>query len=101
MQAAENAIARQLQAMIRLMIIDNGIIASSPTRDSQMKKRVIAPAAPQKSPMTVALSHLYVLPPHSSAKRNMIAAGAKSTKPMRSSDLRVVLRDDLAVGLPV
>jgi hypothetical protein len=58
MQAAEKSIAKQLQAMIRLVIIDNGIIASSPIRDSQMKKRVIAPAAPQKSPITMALLQL-------------------------------------------
>lgn len=101
MQAAEKPIARQLEAMIRLVIIDNGIIASSPMRDSQTKKRVIVPAAPQKSPITMALSHLYVLPPHSSASRNMIAAGAKRMKPMRSSDFRDVLREDLVVGLPV
>jgi hypothetical protein len=91
MHAAEKSMARQLEAMIRFVIMDNGIMASSPTRDSQMKKTTIVPKAPQNSPMTVELSHLYTLPPHSRASRNMIAAGAKRTNP-RTSRLFVMER---------
>jgi hypothetical protein len=80
---------KQLVAMILRVIIGSGIIAASPLVYSQPKNTSSPPAEPQNSPMIVALSHLYVLPPHSRARRNMIAVGAKSTKPSRSSDLIV------------
>ena len=99
MQEAAKSMARQLEEMIRFSIIDKGIIASSPTRDSQIKNITIIPKAPQKSPMIVALFHLYTLPPHSKARRNMIEAGAKSTKPIKSRDLAVELKVDLPVVL--
>jgi hypothetical protein len=59
----------------------------------------------QKSLIIIAPSHLYVLPPHSRARRNMIAVGAESMKPVRSSDSTVVRRiavtDDSAVWLGI
>jgi hypothetical protein len=48
------------------------------------------PAAPQRSPITVALSQAYCVPPHSRARRNWMAAGAKSAKPRRSNLASVV-----------
>jgi hypothetical protein len=45
-----------------------------------------APADPQNNPMTIALLHLYVVPPHSIASRNMIAADAKMVKPEGAED---------------
>jgi hypothetical protein len=48
-----------------------------------------APADPQNNPMTIALLHLYVVPPHSIASRNMIAADAKMVKPGISKERRM------------
>jgi len=94
--ATKKHMARQLEAMTPRVIIGNGIIADSPSVYSQHKNTISPPAEPQKSPMIVGLSHRYVLPPHSRARRNMVAVGAKRTNPNRSSDSRVERKEGLA-----
>jgi hypothetical protein len=86
---------RQLDAMTFRVSIGSGIIAVSPLVYSHPKKITSPTADPQKSPITMALSHLYVLPPHSRARRNMIAVGAKKMKPIGSSDLIVDRKEGL------
>jgi hypothetical protein len=81
------------------VIIGNEIIAAAPSVYSQQKNTISPPAEPQKIPMTVGLFQRYVLPPHSSARRNMIAVSAKRTKPSRSSDLRVERKEVLTLVL--
>ena len=90
---------RQLDQTMRWRSMDSGIRASSPWRCSQSRKAASAPADPQNSPMTVALFQLYLVPPHSMASRNMMAAAAKMENPGISKDRRIagapVLSSDL------
>lgn len=86
MFAEKNTIVRQLDHTIRCLIIESGIIAASPALYSQPINTRNMPADPQNKPIIVALPHAYVVLPHSSARRNMIAVGAKSKNPMISRD---------------
>lgn len=87
----KKSITRQLHHTIRILIIENGIIASSPFLYSQAKKTNKLPADPQKSPIIVALPHAYFSPPHCKANRSMMAVGAKRAKPGRSRFISVSL----------
>lgn len=80
---------------------EKGIIALSPWRHSQMTNRMIIAPAPQKRPMITELFHAYCRPPSSSARKNWIAAGAKSTNPKRSSLVLMISNTDRARGLTV
>ena len=64
-------------------------MALSPCLYSHSRKATSAPADPQNSPMTIALLHLYVVPPHSIASRNKIAVAAKMVKPGMSKERRM------------
>ena len=86
MFAEKNSIVRQLDHTIRCLIIESGIIAASPALYSQPRNTGTMPAVPQNKPIIVALPQAYVVPPHSRARRNMIAVGAKSKNPMMSRD---------------
>jgi len=66
-----------------------GIIACSPTRRSQKKKRMIVRPEPTKRPMMVAEFQGCWTPPHWMARRNIMHAGAKIAKLVRSRFLRV------------
>jgi hypothetical protein len=74
--------------------IESGIIAVSPLRYSHAIKIAHTPADPQNKPIILALPQGYVVPPHSSARRNIIMAGEKRRKPMKSSVLRVLVNEE-------
>jgi hypothetical protein len=82
-------IVKQLDQTTRRFNIDSGIIAVSPRWCSHAKKTASVGADPQNRPITVALSHLYFVPPHSKARRNWMAAGAKRQKPGISRDSKM------------
>jgi hypothetical protein len=77
--------------------MEKGIIAESPSLYSHAKNTASIPADPQNSPIILASSQGYVVPPHSRARRNIIEVGAKSRKPGMSSVEMV----DMIVGFIV
>jgi hypothetical protein len=91
-EAEVNANTKQDDHTALFFTMENGIIASSPTWYSHVAKRISAATEPHSNPITVALLHAYSTPPHSRARSNMIANGAKRVKPIRSSFKRIVLR---------
>ena len=64
-------------------------MAASPCRYSHSSNATSAPADPQKSPRILALVHLYVVPPHSRARRHMIVVAANIAKPGKSKERRM------------
>jgi hypothetical protein len=65
--------------------MERGIMALVPIRYSQPTKTRRVPKDPQRRPIIVALFQGYLMPPHSRARINWIAAGAKKKKPTRSN----------------
>lgn len=90
---------RQADHTARTRTMDSGIIASSPLKYSHTRKTMNVPPAPQKSPITVALSQANWFPPQTRARKNWIAAGANRAKPTRSSFVRMVFRTESSRGL--
>jgi len=64
--------------------IEGASMASSPTWISHATNKHKTTPAPQNKPMMVALRHAYLVPPHSSASRNMTAQPANRKKPGKS-----------------
>jgi hypothetical protein len=87
--AARKNYARQLGQTTRWLSIESGSMTASPYRYSQNRNATSVPADPQNSPMTFALLYLYVVPPHSMARRNMIAVEVKIVKPRMSREWRI------------
>jgi hypothetical protein len=75
--AARKNYARQLGQTTRWLSIESGSMTASPYRYSQNRNATSVSADPQNSPMTFALLYLYVVPPHSMARRNMIPRRGK------------------------
>lgn len=87
--AARKKYVGQLDQTTRWLSIESGSMTASPYRYSQNRNATSLPADPQNSPMTFALLYLYVVPPYSMARRNMIAVEAKIVKPRMSRERRI------------
>lgn len=93
-----NAILSELDQMTRFRTMASGNMASSPIFHSQARKTRRVTAEPTKRPMTSLEPQPYSAAPNCRARRNMIAAGAKRTKPVRSKRGRMLRRKGSVTG---